>query len=94
VFLDAKHVVGASTWSWRSSLELDLRALTFCARTAGLSSRNVAHAIVPTARGIQHSKKIYYRLASLPVRNAWHSVLSGMWKMVTRSEILTPPPFK
>jgi hypothetical protein len=73
VLLDAKHVVGASTW--RSSVELELRALTFCARTAGLSSPNVAHAIVPTARGIQHSKKIYHRLASLLVRNTWHFVL-------------------
>jgi hypothetical protein len=56
VLLDAKHVVGASTW--RSSVGLELRALIFCARTAGLSSPNVAHAIVPTARGTQHSKKI------------------------------------
>jgi hypothetical protein len=51
VLLDAKHVVGASTW--RSSARLDWPALTSCVWTAGLSSRNAPHAIVPTARGIQ-----------------------------------------
>lgn len=82
---DVKHVVGASTW--RSLVRLDWPALISCVWTAGSSSRNAPHAIVPTARGIQISRKIYRPLASSPVKNAQRSLPHlKIWEMVIRSE--------
>jgi hypothetical protein len=82
VFLDAKHVVGASTW--RSSVELDLPVLTFCARTAP-QMLHMQSSLLREALNTERKFITVWPVYLSGMHDIWCSRECGSWLLEVRS---------